>query len=119
MVKPNMYFVSSSWNPLLSCALAAIEFKKSIAAAAAGMTKSRQAENSTDDAFGLLEDIRPAARLDAAVSQSARALLTVKKTTRMISMADLGQSSDCQKILGAYAYSWRVMSALGHWRTFR
>jgi hypothetical protein len=81
--KTEMYFVSSSWNPPLSCARATIGFENSIAAVAAKMVNGRQADHSTRtriDAFGLLEDIPPGpARLDVGVSPNARALLAVKK----------------------------------------
>jgi hypothetical protein len=86
MVKPKMYFVSSLWNPPLSCARATIGFENSNAAVADKMVNGRQADHSTRtrvDDFCLLEDIHPApAQLDLVVKQNARVLLAVQEKNR-------------------------------------
>src|SRR6516165_8367202 len=60
MVKPNMYLVSSSWNPPLSCARAVIGFEIRIAAVAAKIRYAGHSTRARFDAFCLLEDIPPA-----------------------------------------------------------
>src|SRR6516165_1181818 len=102
MVKPNMYFVSSSLNPLLSSARATIGFENAIAAVAAKMVSGRQADHSTCtriDAFCLLEDIPPApARLDASHKMPEPFLLSRK-------------SSRAQKIRAVLVYRFALFQS--------